>query len=196
MHTIKEFASCFIERLSSRRVCWERGFFWLRAGAIRKRKERRADLPRRATGQPARQCGAGSAGAGGGGAGSNVGNPLADPPGPKDPNEAVKAAIIIGSCVPDDGIARHLNRMYTTRSFQRRRALEPHGSWPWAARRPENAREGRYGFVRVLACVQWRYVDRVRRRYAFHDRLRAIGLDVFHSEITGNATPTAPPVQQ
>jgi len=53
----------------------------------------------------------GSAGAGG----TTVFDPDADPSGPKDPDIAAKAAVIVASCVPDDSVGRHLTSMYNER---------------------------------------------------------------------------------
>jgi len=58
--------------------------------------------------------GTGGTGAAGGmgGTGGSGGN-MPDPPGPKDPDATLRAAIFMGSCVPDDGVQRFLNRFYT-----------------------------------------------------------------------------------
>ncbi len=59
----------------------------------------------------------GSGGSGGAGGGGGSGTPM-DPPGPKDQDAALQAAILIGSCVPDDGIQRVLNNMHATRGVE------------------------------------------------------------------------------
>lgn len=57
-----------------------------------------------------------SGGAGGSGGTGGGGVVLGqDPAGAKNPSDVLKAAVIIGSCVPDDGIVRNLIRMYTQR---------------------------------------------------------------------------------
>jgi hypothetical protein len=48
-----------------------------------------------------------------GGSTTSGGASLPDPPGPKDPEAALRAAVFVGSCLPDDGINRTLNRYYT-----------------------------------------------------------------------------------
>ncbi|MRG93861.1 hypothetical protein [Polyangium spumosum] len=59
--------------------------------------------------------GAGGTGGAGGAGGSGGSGTTPDPAGPKDPGAALKAAIFVGSCVPDDGIQRVLNRFHTER---------------------------------------------------------------------------------
>lgn len=59
--------------------------------------------------------GAGGSGSGGSGQGGSDIFTGKDPAGAKDPGDALKAAVILGSCVPDDGIVRNLIRMYTER---------------------------------------------------------------------------------
>ncbi|MDI1442935.1 hypothetical protein [Polyangium sp. 6x1] len=58
--------------------------------------------------------GGGSGGAGGGGAGG--GGTAKDPAGPKDPDAALKAAIIFGSCIPDGHVDSWLRDFYAERA--------------------------------------------------------------------------------
>jgi hypothetical protein len=59
--------------------------------------------------------GAGGAGGSGGGSGGSGGVTQPDPDGPKDPDVALRAAVILGSCLPDDGVNRILQRIYSRR---------------------------------------------------------------------------------
>jgi hypothetical protein len=60
-------------------------------------------------------CGASSSSSSGGGSsssGGSSGGPLVPVTGPVDPNDAVKAAALLGSCIPDDRSNRILRRIY------------------------------------------------------------------------------------
>ncbi|MDC3953015.1 hypothetical protein [Polyangium jinanense] len=59
--------------------------------------------------------GSGGAGGTGGAGGAGGGGTAKDPAGPKDPDAALKAAILMGSCIPDGGIETILWDMYSER---------------------------------------------------------------------------------